>query len=285
MTLLVTTPLVSAEWLYQQSANPNLIILDASIDFQIPSECPKDKENLIPHSIRFDYDTQFCDPDASLPHMMPSEDRFNQLAQQIGLNNDSVIVVYDNSGTFASPRAWWMLTAMGHQNVFILDGGLTEWKRCGYPTTTHYRDAPVGNINGTFNGTLQANNFVDADYVEQQISDENSLTVDARGQARFLGQTPEPRAGVRSGHIPHSVCLPFADLLDGHKLKTVEQLTPIVQHTLAMGKQEYLFSCGSGVTACIVLLAASMVGYDLATLKVYDGSWTEWGGDAQRPIA
>ncbi|WP_418114549.1 sulfurtransferase [Vibrio scophthalmi] len=280
MTSLVSTPLVSAKWLYQHSSDPNLIILDASIDFQIPSETEKDKENLIPQSIRFDYDKCFCDPDAALPHMMPSEARFNQLARQIGLNNESTIVVYDNSGTFASPRAWWMLKAMGHQNVFVLNGGLTEWKRCGYPTTTCYRETPVGN----FNGKLDPNYFVAAQYVEQQIGNNSSLTVDARGKARFLGQTPEPRAGVRSGRIPNSVCQPFAELIDGHKLKTAEQLIPLMENTLVAGKEEYLFSCGSGVTACIVLLAATLTGYETKQLRVYDGSWTEWGSNSRFPI-
>lgn len=249
-----------------------VVILDASIDFQIPSETEKDKHNLIPGSIRFDYDKVFCDPDSPLPHMMPSEQRFNQLAQQIGINQDSLIVVYDNSGTFASPRAWWMFKAMGHKQVRVLDGGLTAWKQAGLPTVTDYQ---TGQPQGDFCGKLDSRFFVDAEAVSAEIDNPLSLTVDARGLARFKGEVPEPRAGVRSGHIPNSVCMPFANLMDGHQLKPLQELSHIFSTQIDATKQHYIFSCGSGVTAAIVLLAAHLCGYQ--NLSVYDGSWTEWG--------
>lgn len=127
----MTSPLVTAQWLQQHLHDPNLVILDSSIEFQIPTESEKDWVNKIPNAQRFDYDKVFCDPDSPLPHMMPSEERFNTLARELGINQDSFIVVYDNSGTFASPRAWWMFKAMGHHKVYILNGGLTEWKSSG----------------------------------------------------------------------------------------------------------------------------------------------------------
>jgi thiosulfate/3-mercaptopyruvate sulfurtransferase len=275
------SPLVSPQWLQNRLSDPSVVILDTSIEFQIPGELEKDTRHVIPGARRFDYDNEFCDPESTLPHMMPSAERFNHLAQTIGLNNESTIVVYDNTGTFASPRAWWMLKAMGHKNVVILDGGLTAWKSNGYQLKTNYLQVSTP---GNFNGQLNPVAFVNSTYVLNKIERDDSVTIDARGKARFHAQVAEPRAGIRSGHIPNSVCIPFAELMDQHRLKSPDQLIPYFKHWLESPPNELIFSCGSGVTACIVLLAAFLAGLPESIMKVYDGSWTEWGQNETLPI-
>jgi len=272
-------PIKSVQWLYSQRNNPDIIILDSSLEFQISSELEKDTINKIPNSLPFDYANHFCDQTSTLPHMFPSASHFNNQAQALGINNDSIIIVYDNSGTYASPRAWWMFKTMNHNNVFVLNGGLTAWKSAGYPTELHYKSRPQ---NGNFYGNKQSEFFINVDTVQQKITDEHCKIVDARSRERFTGQASEPREGMRSGHIPSAINIPFVNVIENGKLKSEDQLEKIFISQIPSKTTECIFSCGSGVTACILALAATSIGYN--NIKVYDGSWSEWGKDSSRPI-
>lgn len=264
------TPLVSADWLLAHYQRPDVLVLDAS--WHLPT-AKRDgavewRARRIPGSRHFDYDRVFCDTTNPLPRMMPDADTFTAAARALGLRDDHRIVVYDTNGLFSSPRAWWMLRAAGHEQVAVLDGGLAAWTAAGGVIASGHDDASTPT--GTFTARIDTARFVTADHVEARLTDDAHQILDARAGARFA-----------AAHMPGASNLPYADLLtDGH-LRPASELGEQVGGLLR-SDQALTCSCGSGVTACVIALAATAAGLPNA-ISIYDGSWSEWGADSTRP--
>jgi len=273
--------LIDVDWLAANLDKPNLVVLDASVPPVVPGfESINDGQQLatIPGARRFDYDKDVCKPNSSLPHMMPSPELFQEKVRELGINSDSDIVVYDDVGLYASPRAWWMFKAMGHERVWVLNGGLRAWLDAGGKTDSEYA---IPQQPGNFLASEGKARFCDAPIVLAALEDPQIQILDARSAGRFNGTAPEPRPGVRGGHMPSAKNLPFPEVLDGSKLKSAEQLQQLFA-PLADKEQTVITSCGSGITACVLTLAAWESGY--RKLVVYDGSWAEWGLPSKLPV-
>ncbi len=270
----IPSPLVTVQWLAENLHADNLVILDASMKPLTPvgNNDSQEEPSCIQGALRFDFDNHLHDKNTDLPHMMPSAEFFTEEMQKLGIHKNSAIVVYDYVGVYSSPRAWWMFRAMGHDQVTVLDGGLPAWKKAGHPCGTEA--ATIATTRGDFVSHAQEGMFIDSTYVRIALSDPAFSVVDARSEGRFKGQEPEPRAGLRGGHMPNAVNIPFADLVvDGFVLQP-ESLKSIFAKKVNKN-QQLIFSCGSGVTACVDALAAELAGY--SKLTIYDGSWSEWG--------
>jgi thiosulfate/3-mercaptopyruvate sulfurtransferase len=221
----------------------------------------------------------FTDSSSSIPNMLPNAEHFTSAAQVMGINKDSAIVVYDNKGIYSSPRIYWMFKTMGHNNIAILDGGFPHWQK---------GDGEISKLDfGLFEkGDFQANLKIDLikskEEVFNALNNDSCAILDARSKGRFEGTSPEPRASLRSGHIPGSMSLPFKEVLNDGKFKEKEELRSIINVLLGEDKEEITFSCGSGITASILFLAAEHCGFK--NVSVYDGSWSEWGMPSGLPI-
>jgi len=264
------TPIVTSKWLFGNLNNPNLVILDASVK-KVTANNDNSSENIQIKGARFfDLKNNFSDKNADFPNTFPSRSQFEVEAQKLGINNDSLIVVYDNLGIYSSPRVWWMLKTMGHQNVAVLNGGLPDWISQGYPTEEkQLQQYKLGN----FKTQLNAERVKGFAFIKANLNNEDNIIIDARSTGRFNGTAPEPRKGLRSGSILNSVNIPFEDVLDNGKYKSKEKLEAIFSKINVEGK-ELVYSCGSGLTACIILLAGELVLPN--PTSIYDGSWTEW---------
>lgn len=272
------TPVVSATWLFENLENPNLVILDAS-----PRE---NKSNLVPEftniqikgASQFDMEFVFFDKDNPIPNMIPGESIFEEECRKLGINKDSLIVVYDNLGVYTSPRVWWMFKVMGHSEIAVLDGGLSAWKNENLPTETIHKNE---NVLGNFTAKYQSDLVVDSAVILENIKSKKMLVVDARSEERFSGLIPEPRENMSGGHIPNSINLPFEKVLDNGKMKPKNELKKIFKN-LNIKNQPLAFTCGSGITACIILLASELISENRKVL--YDGSWSEWGQVGKFPV-
>ncbi|MGK5089565.1 sulfurtransferase [Bdellovibrionota bacterium FG-2] len=265
--------LVNAEWLSANLRHPDLAVLDASMQPELADGIHYG----IPGARHFDYDKKICDQKSQLPHMMPSAEEFENEVRKLGINRASVIVIYDQQGVYASPRAWWMFKAMGHEQVAVLDGGLPAWKAMGFPVEPLSSSVLIGG----FKASPRDGFFCGADFVERIRSAQDCALIDARSEERFLGRAPEPRPGLRAGHIPGAINLHFERVQELGRMRSAAELK-VLFDSKTKGREKLVFSCGSGVTACILALGATIAGFKEIT--VYDGSWSEWGIPSVRTV-
>jgi|TARA_B110000467_G_C18205514_1_gene414311 thiosulfate/3-mercaptopyruvate sulfurtransferase len=264
-------PLVSVSWLSQNLNAPNLVVLDVSLESNIANIKVEFPGIQIKGARYFDLKRNFSDLESRLPNTLPNPKYFSLACRNLGINNNSTIVVYDNIGIYASPRVWWMFKSMGHKNIAVLDGGLPLWKNKNYPTESiQNRVLPEGDFKAKFNPNLLKKAFK----IIENITSKEAILVDARSNGRFFGLIPETRKNLKSGHIPNAINLPFLDVLKDGKFISTNEISDIFKK-LKIDKRPKIFTCGSGLTACILILASTLISEDNHFL--YDGSWSEWG--------
>lgn len=279
--LALPTPLVTTAWLAEHLGSPELKVVDATTHL-VTANRDAHGEYLaghIPGAVFADIDW-LSDETSSLPHTFPTPEHFAARMSTLGIENDDAVVVYDSSGqNFSAPRLWFMLRAFGHERVAVLDGGLRRWALDGRAIET----GPVAQTPSHFVPHLDASRLRDRAAVEANLRARREQVVDARSPGRFAATEPEPRPGIRGGHIPGSRNVHYARLVqpDG-TLRPAAELRAIMEEAGVAVDRPVVASCGSGVTACAVVLALEVLG--ARETAVYDGSWTEWGGRSDTPV-
>jgi thiosulfate/3-mercaptopyruvate sulfurtransferase len=273
--------LVSTDWLANHLDAPDVRVVDGS--FTLPGVRPTAAElyaeRHIPGAVFFDID-DIADAESPLPHMLPSAEKFAQRMRRLGLGDGHRIVVYDSAGLSSAGRPWWMLRVFGHRDVAILDGGLPKWLAEGRPVTDELPMPRERHFTARLNTLLVRGKAQLLDNLESG----REQVLDARARARFAGTATEPREGLRSGHIPGSLNLPYDELTD-RETHTVLPAEELARRFAAAGLERgrpVVTSCGSGVTACALAFGLHLLGWSDAA--VYDGSWSEWGLPGDTPV-